>query len=101
MATRNPANEIEFGAVNFGPTISVFAVEGATDCGTQVAPGQKMEAVVEAAAQKGTIIGLGSVTGISSDAFNIYMEGSSWTASDLETAVAAIFSGATVTDAGL
>jgi hypothetical protein len=36
--------------------------------------------------------------------FNLYMEGSSWTAADLETAVQAvggIFASATVTDSGL
>jgi hypothetical protein len=101
MATRNPANEIEFGAVNFGATISVFAVAGATGADAQVAPGQDMEAFVEAAQAKGTMIGLGAEA---SGAFNLYMEGSSWTASDLEAAVQAtggVFASATVTDAGL
>jgi len=101
MATRNPANEIEFGAVNFGASIAVFAVAGATGADAQVAPGQAMEAFVEAVQLRGTTIGLGS---FDSGAFNVYVEGSSWSAAALEAAVQAIggvFASATVTDSGL
>ena len=49
MATRNPANVISFGKVNFGATVTVFAVAGATGVDAQVAPGQDLEEVIEAA----------------------------------------------------
>ena len=101
MATRNPANVIEFGKVNFGAPISVFAVAGATGVDTKVAPGEDLEKAIEAASQKGTVIGLGAESG---GAFNLYMENSSWTAADLESAVQAaggVFASATVTDGGL
>ena len=110
MATRNPNNTIEFGVVNFGATISVFAITAATGAAGQTNPGENMEGFVEAAAQKGTMMGMGAMTdtgdalAIDAVAFNLYMEGSSWTAADLETAVQAvggIFESATVTDAGL
>lgn len=101
MATRNPANEIQFGKVNFGAPISVFAIAGATGVDAQVAPGEDLEAALEAAAQRGTIIGLGTESG---GAFNLYMENASWTAEDLEDALQAtggVFAAATVTDSGL
>ena len=101
MATRNPANEIEFGVVNFGAAVTVFAIAGATGADTQVAPGEDMEAFIEAVQLRGTSIGLGAYAG---GAFNVYVEGSSWTAATLETAVQAtggVFAAATVTDSGL
>ena len=101
MATRNPANEIEFNVVNFGATVSIFAIAGATGADAQVAPGEDMEAFIEAVQMKGTSMGLGV---FASGAFNVYVEGSSWTAADLQTAVQAtggVFAAATVTDGGL
>ena len=101
MATRNPANEIKFGKVNFGAPITVFAVPGATDVDQQTNPGEDLERFVEVASSKGTIIGLGAESG---GAFNLYMENSSWVAADLESAVQAIggvFAAATVADSGL
>ena len=56
MATRNPANVIEFGKVNFGAPISVFALSGATGIDAQVAPGEDLEKFLEAVQQKGTVI---------------------------------------------
>ena len=96
MATRNPANVISFGKVNFGATVTVFAVAGATGVDAQVAPGQDLEE-----SQHGTVLGLGAHVG---GAFNLYMENADWTASSLQTAVRAtggVFATATVTDAGL
>ena len=101
MATRNPANEIEFGKVNFGAPISVFAVAGATGVDSQVAPGEDLEAFVEAVSLRGTVIGLGAESG---GAFNVYVENNSWTAAALEAAAQAtggVFAAATVADAGL
>jgi len=101
MATRNPANVIEFGKVNFGAPISVFAIAGAGGIDAQVAPGEDLEKFIEAVQQKGTVIGLGSESG---GAFNLYMENSSWTAADMETAIQALggtLASATATDAGL
>ena len=101
MATRNPANVIEFGKVNFGAPITVFAIASATGIDAQVAPGEDLEKFIEAVQSKGTVIGLGSESG---GAFNCYVENSSWTAGDLETAVQALggtLASATVTDAGL
>lgn len=101
MATRNPANVIEFGKVNFGAPVTVFAVANATGVDAQVAPGQDLEAALEAAAQKGTVLGMGAESG---GAFNLYMENSSWVAADLEAAMIAVggvFAAVTVADAGL
>jgi len=105
MATRNPANEIEFNVVNFGATISVFNISAATGAGSQVSPGEDMEAFIEAVQLRGTSIGLGAlVDDTFTSVFNVYVEGSSWTAATLETAVQAaggVFAAATVTDGGL
>ena len=110
MATRNPANEIEFGKVNFGAPISVFAVAGAAGADAEVAPGMGMERFQEVVAQRGTLIGFGAFNGGS---FNVYVENSSWDAAALEAEIQAIsyvddlgatvtpFSLATVADAGL
>ncbi len=101
MATRNPNNVIEFGKVNFGAPVTVYLVTAATGVDAQVAPGEDLEAALEVASQKGTIIGLGAESG---GAFNIYMENSSWVTADLETAIKAtggVFTGSNVVDGGL
>lgn len=101
MATRNPANEIKFGKVNFGAPISVFAVSGAVGVDAEVAPGEDMERFVEVVSARGTVIGLGTESG---GAFNVYVENGSWEAAALEAEVQAIggvFAAATVVDSGL
>lgn len=101
MATRNPANEIEFGKVNFGASITVYAVAGAAGVDAQVAPGEDLEAALEVVAQRGTVIGLGNED---AGAFNIYVEGSSWDEADLEAAlqsIGGVFTAATVVESGL
>ena len=72
MATRNPANEIKFGKVNFGAPITVFAVAGATDVDQQTNPGEDLERFVEVASSKGTIIGLGSESNGAFKKFSIF-----------------------------
>jgi hypothetical protein len=96
MATRNPANVIEFGKFNYGATVTVYAVAGAAGADAQVAPGEDMEKFLEVVAQRGTIIGLGSFNG---GAFDVAVENSSWEVADLEAAVQAVggvFAAATV-----
>ena len=96
MATRNPANVIEFGSFNFGATVTVYAVAGAVGADNQVAPGEDMEKFLEVVAQRGTIIGLGSFAG---GAFDVHVENSSWDVAALEAAVQAVggvFAAATV-----
>jgi len=101
MATRNPNNVIEFGKVNFGAPVTVYLVTGAVGVDAQVAPGEDLEAALEVAGQKGTVIGLGAETG---GAINLYMENSSWDVTDLESALQAVggvFAGSNTVDAGL
>ena len=101
MSTRNPANVIEFGKVNFGAPISVFAVANAIGVNLETAPGEDLERFIEVVGFAGTVIGLGAESG---GAFNVYVENSSWDAADLQTSVQAIggvFAAATVADAGL
>ena len=101
MSTRNPANVIEFGKVNFGAPITIFAIAAATGVDLETAPGEDLERFVEVVGFSGTVIGLGEEAG---GAFNVYVENSSWTAAVLQTAVRAIggvFAAATVADAGL
>lgn len=97
MATRNPANVIEFGKFNYGATVTVYAVAGATGADSQVAPGEDMEKLVEAISMKGTLIGLGSFSG---GAFDMAVENSSWDdAAAVEAAIQAVggvFASATV-----
>lgn len=97
MATRNPANVIEFGKFNYGATVTVYAVAGATGADSQVAPGEDMEKLVEAISMKGTLIGLGSFNG---GAFDMAVENSSWAdAAAVEAAIQAVggvFAAATV-----
>ena len=101
MATRNPANEIEFGKVNFGAPIAVFAVSDAAGADAQVSPGEDVERFAEVVSQRGTIIGLGTYD---AGAFNVYVENSSWDAAALEAeiqSIGGVFAAATVADAGL
>jgi hypothetical protein len=101
MATRNPNNVIEFGKVNFGAPITVYLVTGAIGVDQQVAPGEDLEAALEAAGQKGSVIGLGEESG---GAFKLYMENSAWVTTDLEAtlqAVGGVFAGSNTVDQGL
>ena len=97
MATRNPANVIEFGKFNYGAPVTVYAIAGATGADSQVAPGEDMEKMLEAVAQRGTIIGLGSFAG---GAFDLAVENSSWddaaAVEDAIQAVGGVFASATV-----
>ena len=96
MATRNPANVIEFGSFNFGATVTVFHVAGAAGADAQVAPGEDMEKFLELVSQRGTIIGLGTFNG---GEFDVHVENASWDAADLEAAVqglGGVFAAATV-----
>lgn len=77
MATRNPANVIEFGKFNYGATITTYQVTAAADVSAEVNPGEEMEAILECVSQHGTIIGLGNhATG--GTVFDIAVENSSW-----------------------
>ena len=77
MATRNPANEIEFGKFNYGATMTSYTVTAAADVSAQVNPGEEMEAILESIAQRGTIIGL-SAHSTGGTVFTVVVEGSSW-----------------------
>jgi hypothetical protein len=96
MATRNPANVIEFGKFNYGATVTVFAVAGAAGADAQVAPGEDMEKFLELVSQRGTVIGLGT---FDAGAFDVAVENASWDVAELEAAVQAlggVFAAATV-----
>jgi hypothetical protein len=90
MATRNPANVIEFGKFNYGAPITSYTVTAAADVSAEVNPGEEMEAILEAVAQKGTVIGLSDhATG--GTVFTVAVENSAWAdASELETALQAL-----------
>lgn len=101
MSTRNPANVIEFGVVNFGATITIYTVSGAAGVELETAPGEDLERFVEVVGISGLVIGLGEQNG---GTFNVYVEQSSWDVAELQTEVQSIggvFAAATVVDAGL
>ena len=77
MATRNPANEIEFGKFNYGATMTSYTITAAADVSAEVNPGEEMEAILESIAQRGTIIGL-SAHSTGGTVFTVVVEGSSW-----------------------
>tara|TARA_R100000541_G_scaffold59183_2_gene72200 strand:- start:3583 stop:3885 length:303 start_codon:yes stop_codon:yes gene_type:complete len=77
MATRNPANVIEFGKFNYGATMTDFVITADADISGEVNPGEEMEKVIEAMSQHGTFIGLSNhATG--GTVFTVVLEGSSW-----------------------
>lgn len=103
MAERSPANEIEFGKVNFGATITAVAITGAVGAEGQVAPGEDVERLSETLAQRATLLGFGAID-VVAGSFNVYLEGSSWAFDDLAAAVAAVggvFAAATVAEGAL
>tara|TARA_R110002124_G_scaffold273095_1_gene442461 strand:- start:110 stop:415 length:306 start_codon:yes stop_codon:yes gene_type:complete len=77
MATRNPANVIEFGKFNYGGTLTTYTVTAAADVSGEVNPGEEMESILESIAQRGTIIGLSTLSN-SDKTFSVTVEGSSW-----------------------
>ena len=90
MATRNPANEIEFGKFNYGATMTSYTITAAADVSAEVNPGEEMEAILESIAQRGTIIGL-SAHSTGGTVFTVVVEGSSWTnAAAVQTALQAL-----------
>jgi len=87
MATRNPANVIEFGKFNYGATMTDWEITAAADISGEVNPGEEMEAVLEAVAQKGTVIGLSNHSN-GGTVFTVVVENSSWAdAAELQVAV--------------
>jgi len=87
MATRNPANVIEFGKFNYGATMTDFVINAAADVSGEVNPGEEMEAILEAVAQKGTVIGLSNHS-TGGTVFTVVVEGSAWAdAAELQTAL--------------
>jgi hypothetical protein len=99
MATRNPANVIEFGKFNYGATMTDWEITATADISGEVNPGEEMEAVLEAVAQKGTVIGLSNHS-TGGTVFTVVVENSSWAdAAELQTAVRTVggnFAAATV-----
>tara|TARA_B110000977_G_C11026001_1_gene473167 strand:+ start:516 stop:821 length:306 start_codon:yes stop_codon:yes gene_type:complete len=90
MATRNPANEIEFGKFNYGATMTSYTITAAADVSAEVNPGEEMEAILESIAQRGTIIGL-SAHSTGGTVFTVVVEGSSWAdAATVQTALQAL-----------
>lgn len=90
MATRNPANEIEFGKFNYGATMTSYTITAAADVSAEVNPGEEMEAILESIAQRGTIIGL-SAHSTGGTVFTVVVEGSSWAdAAAVQTALQAL-----------
>ena len=90
MATRNPANEIEFGKFNYGATMTSYTVTAVADVSAEVNPGEEMEAILESIAQRGTIIGL-SAHSTGGTVFTVVVEGSSWAdAAAVQTALQAL-----------
>ena len=77
MATRNPANVIEFDKFNFGGTLTTYTVTADADVSAQENPGEEMEKVLGTIAQRGTVIGL-SAHSASGTVFSVTVEGSSW-----------------------
>jgi len=90
MATRNPANEIEFGKFNYGATMTSYTITAAADVSAEVNPGEELEAILESIAQRGTIIGL-SAHSTGGTVFTVVVEGSSWAdAAAVQTALQAL-----------
>tara|TARA_R110000764_G_scaffold59015_1_gene127820 strand:- start:1674 stop:1979 length:306 start_codon:yes stop_codon:yes gene_type:complete len=90
MATRNPANVIEFGKFNYGASITSWTVTAAADVSAQVAPGEEMEAILECISQRGTIIGL-SAHATGGTVFTVAVENNSWDdAAAVQTALQAL-----------
>jgi hypothetical protein len=77
MATRNPANVIEFGKWNYGATMTDYTVVADADISAEVNPGEQMEKVMEALAQNGTWMGLSAHSALGTT-FTVTMENSSW-----------------------
>lgn len=101
MATRNPANVIQFNVGNFGAPVTVYLIGNAAGADLQVAPGEDMEAFVEAVQKRGVLLAIGA---FSAGSFRIYVENTGWEPATLETeinAVGGVFGAATVTAADL
>ena len=89
MATRNPANVIEFGKFNYGASITSWTVTAA-DVSAETAPGEEMEAILECISQRGTIIGL-SAHATGGTVFTVAVENNSWDdAAAVQTALQAL-----------
>ena len=90
MATRNPANVIEFGKFNYGATMTTFTVVADADVSAEVNPGEQMEKLIEALTQHGTFVGL-SDHSVGGTTFSATLEGSSWAdAAAVQVAVRAL-----------
>jgi len=77
MATRNPANVIEFGKFNYGATMTSWTVTADADVSGEVNPGEEMEKVMETLSLRGTVIGL-SDHSTGGTIFTVVLENNSW-----------------------
>lgn len=101
MATRNPANVIRFNVGNFGAPVSVYLIQNAVGADAQVAPGEDMEAFVEAVQKRGVVLAIGAYD---AGEFRLYVENSGWEPATLAAeinAVGGVFGAAVVANADL
>ena len=89
MATRNPANVIEFGKYNFSAPIGSYTITAAADVTGEINPGEEMERIVETVALMGTVVGLSAAT-TAGTVFTVHVENSAWTAATLQAALGAL-----------
>ena len=107
MVARNPNNLNAFSHFNgIGGEIECFTIDGGATLANETNPGEAMDFITRVIEEKCTIIAVGAEDG--AGAFRIMVQGSLWTAGDLQTAIRALCatvgtnnynaSGATVVD---
>jgi len=89
MATRNPANVIEWGKFNLSSSIGSYTVTAAADVSAEINPGEEMERIIETAALMGSVVGLSNHS-TGGTIFTLHIENSGWTSATLQTALQAL-----------
>lgn len=89
MATRNPANVIEWGKFNLSSSIGSYTITAAADVSAEINPGEEMERIMETAALMGSVVGLSNHSS-GGTIFTVHIENSAWSAATLQAALGAL-----------
>lgn len=93
MAERSPNNLNAFGHFNgIGSNVSIYTIDGGATLANETNPDEAMDSITRKIEESATIIAVGAED--TAGGFRIMLQGGSWTAGSLQTALRAL--GATV-----
>jgi len=99
MVARNPNNLNSFGHFNgIGGPVSCYTIDGGGTLANETNPGEAMDIITRCIEEYATIVAIGTEDG--AGGFRTMLQGGSWTAGTLQTAIRALGPNGDGTDLG-